>query len=83
MRSFTRWLVRDRRTGPVPMHLRDSHYRGAQQLGHGDRESAAGLWIHDGHQQGALALFGGRDQWWRRNATARKGLLAHRESSPR
>jgi putative ATPase len=28
--------VRDRRTGPVPMHLRDSHYRGAQQLGHGE-----------------------------------------------
>jgi putative ATPase len=27
--------VRDRRTGPVPMHLRDSHYRGAQALGHG------------------------------------------------
>jgi putative ATPase len=27
--------VRDRRSGPVPMHLRDSHYRGAQALGHG------------------------------------------------
>jgi putative ATPase len=27
--------VRDRRTGPVPMHLRDAHYRGAQMLGHG------------------------------------------------
>ena len=27
--------VRDRRAGPVPMHLRDSHYRGAQALGHG------------------------------------------------
>ncbi|HTD51188.1 MAG TPA: replication-associated recombination protein A, partial [Acidimicrobiia bacterium] len=27
--------VRDRRAGPVPMHLRDSHYRGAQSLGHG------------------------------------------------
>jgi putative ATPase len=27
--------VRDRRTGPVPMHLRDAHYRGAQVLGHG------------------------------------------------
>ena len=28
--------VRDRRSGPVPMHLRDSHYRGAQSLGHGE-----------------------------------------------
>src|SRR3954453_10107600 len=28
--------VRDRRSGPVPMHLRDSHYRGAQALGHGE-----------------------------------------------
>jgi len=27
--------VRDRRAGPVPMHLRDSSYRGAQRLGHG------------------------------------------------
>jgi putative ATPase len=27
--------VRDRRAGPVPMHLRDSHYKGAQSLGHG------------------------------------------------
>src|SRR5215471_1459933 len=27
--------VRDRRPGPVPMHLRDAHYRGAQMLGHG------------------------------------------------
>jgi len=28
--------VRDRRSGPVPMHLRDSRYRGAQALGHGE-----------------------------------------------
>src|SRR5258708_24342213 len=28
--------VRDRRAGPVPMHLRDAHYRGAQSLGHGE-----------------------------------------------
>ncbi len=27
--------VRERRAGPVPMHLRDAHYRGAQVLGHG------------------------------------------------
>jgi putative ATPase len=27
--------VRDRECGPVPHHLRDSHYRGAQLLGHG------------------------------------------------
>jgi len=27
--------VRDRRPGPVPIHLRDAHYRGAQMLGHG------------------------------------------------
>jgi putative ATPase len=28
--------VRDRRTEPVPIHLRDAHYRGAHLLGHGD-----------------------------------------------
>ena len=28
--------VRDRRTEPVPIHLRDAHYRGAQLLGHGE-----------------------------------------------
>jgi putative ATPase len=27
--------VRNRRAGPVPVHLRDAHYRGAQALGHG------------------------------------------------
>jgi putative ATPase len=27
--------VRDRPTGPVPVHLRDSHYQSAQGLGHG------------------------------------------------
>ena len=27
--------IREGRTLPVPVHLRDSHYRGAQQLGHG------------------------------------------------
>lgn len=27
--------VRDGRAGPVPKHLRDSHYRGAEKLGHG------------------------------------------------
>ena len=38
--------VRDRRAGPVPMHLRDSHYRGAQQLGHG----AGYVYPHDAPQ---------------------------------
>ncbi len=28
--------VRERRTGPVPAHLRDSHYAGAEHLGHGE-----------------------------------------------
>ena len=28
--------IRDRPSGPVPAHLRDAHYRGAVQLGHGD-----------------------------------------------
>jgi len=27
--------VHGNRPGPVPMHLRDAHYRGAQMLGHG------------------------------------------------
>lgn len=28
--------VQQRRAGPVPIHLRDAHYRGAKVLGHGD-----------------------------------------------
>jgi putative ATPase len=28
--------VRENRTIPVPMHLRDTHYRGAERLGHGE-----------------------------------------------
>jgi putative ATPase len=28
--------VRENRTIPVPMHLRDTHYRGAEKLGHGE-----------------------------------------------
>ncbi|MQY11911.1 putative AAA domain-containing protein [Streptomyces sp. RB5] len=28
--------VRDGRAGPVPPHLRDSHYKGAKKLGHGE-----------------------------------------------
>jgi putative ATPase len=28
--------VRERRTGSVPIHLRDAHYRGAKVLGHGE-----------------------------------------------
>ena len=28
--------IRDGRTLPVPMHLRDRHYKGAERLGHGD-----------------------------------------------
>src|SRR6202043_818676 len=33
--SKAREDVRSGRTLPVPEHLRDSHYRGAEQLGHG------------------------------------------------
>ncbi len=36
--------VRHRRLLPVPMHLRDAHYRGAQRLGHG----AGYAYAHDG-----------------------------------
>ncbi len=35
--------VQDRRTEPVPTHLRDSHYRGAKRLGHG----AGYIYPHD------------------------------------
>ena len=28
--------VREGRTLPVPVHLRDAHYRGAEKLGHGE-----------------------------------------------
>jgi putative ATPase len=45
--------VRNRRTGPVPMHLRDAHYRGAAMLGHGKgyvypHDSPAG-WVPQEH----------------------------------
>ena len=38
--------VRNRRTGPVPIHLRDAHYKGAQVLGHGEGY----LYPHDAPQ---------------------------------
>jgi putative ATPase len=42
--------VRERRLLPVPMHLRDAHYRGASQLGHGQgyqyAHNGAGGWVN-------------------------------------
>jgi putative ATPase len=51
--------VRDRRAGPVPMHLRDSHYRGAQSLGHGagyvyPHETPQG-WVPQDHMPSEVA----------------------------
>jgi putative ATPase len=41
--------VREKRLLPVPMHLRDSHYHGAQRLGHGEgyqyAHSGEGGWV--------------------------------------
>ena len=44
--------VREGRTIPVPKHLRDSHYKGAQRLGHGEgyqsaHDSAEGFVVQD------------------------------------
>jgi putative ATPase len=45
--------VQDRRTEPVPIHLRDASYRGAQQLGHGQGyvypHSAPEGWVPQQH----------------------------------
>jgi putative ATPase len=51
--------VRERRTGPVPMHLRDAHYRGAQTLGHGEgyvypHDAPAG-WVPQAHLPAEVA----------------------------
>jgi putative ATPase len=51
--------VRDRRAGPVPMHLRDAHYRGAQSLGHGEGyvypHDAARGWVPQDHVPAEVA----------------------------
>ena len=51
--------VRDRRAGPVPMHLRDSHYRGAQALGHGEGyvypHNAPQGWVPQDHMPAEVA----------------------------
>jgi len=51
--------VRDRRAGPVPMHLRDSHYRGAQALGHGEGyvypHDAPQGWVPQNHMPAEVA----------------------------
>jgi len=44
--------VKNNRTVPVPRHLRDTHYRGAKRLGHGegyqyDHDAPEGLAIQD------------------------------------
>jgi len=45
--------VRTRRTGAVPVHLRDAHYRGAATLGHGEGyaypHDAPGGWVPQEH----------------------------------
>jgi putative ATPase len=51
--------VRDRRAGPVPMHLRDSHYKGAQSLGHGEGyvypHDAPQGWVPQDHMPAEVA----------------------------
>jgi putative ATPase len=51
--------VRDRRAGPVPMHLRDSHYKGAQALGHGEGyvypHDAPQGWVPQDHMPAEVA----------------------------
>lgn len=42
--------VKQGRTVPVPMHLRDAHYKGAKRLGHGEGYQYA----HD-HPEGMVA----------------------------
>jgi putative ATPase len=48
-----REAVQSRRAGPVPVHLRDAHYRGAKVLGHGDGyvypHDAPGGWVPQEH----------------------------------
>jgi putative ATPase len=57
--------VRDRRAGPVPMHLRDSHYKGAQSLGHGEGyvypHDAQEGWVLQDHMPAEVA--GERFYW--------------------
>jgi len=51
--------VRDRRAGPMPMHLRDSHYKGAQSLGHGEGyvypHDAPQGWVPQDHMPAEVA----------------------------
>jgi putative ATPase len=51
--------VANRRLGPVPVHLRDAHYRGAQKLGHGEgyvypHDAPAG-WVAQEHLPAEVA----------------------------
>jgi len=69
--------VRDRRAGPVPMHLRDSHYRGAQSLGHGAGyvypHGAAQGWVPQDHMPAEVA----GEQFYRpSNHGAEPGMFA-------
>jgi len=69
--------VRDRRAGPVPMHLRDSHYRGAQSLGHGAGyvypHDAAQGWVPQDHMPAEVA----GEQFYRpSNHGAEPGMFA-------
>jgi putative ATPase len=51
--------VRNRRAGPVPVHLRDAHYRGAKVLGHGEGyiypHSAPEGWVPQEHLPAEVA----------------------------
>ena len=79
--------VRDRRTGPVPMHLRDSHYRGAQALGHGEGyvypHDAPQGWVPQDHMPAEVA----GEQFYRPSAHGAEpgmfeALEARRRSRP-
>ncbi|MEZ6148043.1 MAG: replication-associated recombination protein A [Planctomycetaceae bacterium] len=76
--------VRQQRVLPVPMHLRDGHYRGAKQLGHGEgyeyAHSGEGGWVDQDYLGVDRTYYEPTDRGYEAEITRRMDELNHRRT---
>ncbi|MCA9025541.1 MAG: replication-associated recombination protein A [Planctomycetaceae bacterium] len=76
--------VRQQRVLPVPMHLRDGHYRGAKQLGHGEgyeyAHSGEGGWVDQDYLGVDRTYYEPTDRGYEAEITRRMDELNHRRN---
>ncbi len=78
--------VRGGRTLPVPAHLRDTHYRGAEQLGHGTgyqySHDFAGGWVEQAYLPEARTYYEPVDRGYEAEIRRRMEALRRRPAEP-